>query len=538
MYEKVCRRINFTFLTDGFEYTKHVINVTFEYTVKEYNKYYGGLYVRNGWHPADVTLQNGVCWDDGTLVAIQCGEPVPMSDGVLPKWFVYENGCYACRGNIPVLLNRAELREELYQNGFVCDGIRYVRYKRSSGSSRIGKCLFINEALYPRMHKWELCGLKIRDGDAIDLASYEAYVSLTLSSIIDTVEINPENILLIDDYESTFQDRCVAVTCEDGSMRATIRDVDIGNSIWDGQSLLDTSVFQPYGKHGMMLLRNRFFKSCCFNTNIQQFFSDYGITSVDQLNGFTLAERIEDIKLITTPSSVKYLKFGTMQQWLANLDPMFGLVKHEHQTHFFDGRMVRCHYQLLNSLQMSQQEVDEFMRPSLDYLTMMKDDPCVFRYYIKYPAYTPDDMPAVGLNTKNDIVYNMLGVNDRFADTKLYYSFREETTKAYTKDLRHGHVLVEGNYSVLFGNPMEMLLASIGAFDGTSLLGVGNVHSKRFKYNRKILGSRSPHVCSGNVLVANNVASTSLDHYFNLTKEILCVNSIGENLLERLSGSD
>lgn len=120
-------------------------------------------------------------------------------------------------------------------------------------------------------------------------------------------------------------------------------------------------MFGPYRKYGMVLLRNRFFKSCCFNTNIQRFFADHGITRVDQINGFTLAKSIEDIKLITTPSSIKYLKFGRLRDWLRRTDPLFGVVKHEKKTHYFDGRMVSTHYQLLNTLQMTQEEVDELL---------------------------------------------------------------------------------------------------------------------------------------------------------------------------------
>ena len=41
-----------------------------------------------------------------------------------------------------------QLREYFYENGFHIDGIHYVRYKRSAGSSREGKCLFIDERLY------------------------------------------------------------------------------------------------------------------------------------------------------------------------------------------------------------------------------------------------------------------------------------------------------------------------------------------------------------------------------------------------------
>ena len=42
----------------------------------------------------------------------------------------------------------------------------------------------------------------------------------------------------------------------------------------------------------------------------------------------------------------------------------------------------------------------------------------------------------------------------------------------------------------------------------------------------------------GNIWLAQNVESELIDKYFCLTPEIICVNAIGENLLQRLSGCD
>ena len=75
------------------------------------------------------------------------------------------------------LINIKDLREHFYENGFHLDGIHYVRYKRSAGSSREGKCLFIDERLYRYMTKWSECGLKPQK----DLASWESYRALSLS---------------------------------------------------------------------------------------------------------------------------------------------------------------------------------------------------------------------------------------------------------------------------------------------------------------------------------------------------------------------
>lgn len=419
------------------------------------------------------------------------------------------------------------------------DGIHYVRYKRSSGSSRVGKCLFIDELLYPKMHEWEMCGLTVEEGQEIDLAALESYIALTLSSIVGTLEINPRNILLIPDYESRFMDKVIAVREKDGKLAAGEEVTEICNSIWDGQSLMDKSLFGPFEDKGFLLLRNRFFKSACFNTNIQQWFRDNGISDVETLRaagGKTIATRIDDIKLITTPSSIKYLKFGSYEQWLANLDPMFGAVKFEKPTHFFNGRMVQAHYQLLCTLQMSEQDVRSFLQPTLDYVRLLKTDPDVVRFHIKYPENQEFELtPAT---SKNDVVYKMMGITNKFAKTKLFRDFQNDLVKSYMMNARCGHVLVNGNYSTLLGNGIEMLQAAIGRFSGKSVIGAGHIHAKRFEYGKTILGSRSPHVSIGNVWLSENVESEQIDRYFNMTNEIVYVNSIGENLLARLSGCD
>ena len=52
----------------------------------------------------------------------------------------------------------AQLREKIYENGFYIninnEIIHYVRYKRSAGQARVGKCLFIKQSLYDDMIKY------------------------------------------------------------------------------------------------------------------------------------------------------------------------------------------------------------------------------------------------------------------------------------------------------------------------------------------------------------------------------------------------
>lgn len=534
IYEKKYRRKDFGLVYNNKEYSYQVINVTFKYSCREWNRL-GQKYIKFGYDDTKLNYEDGTAENEsGETVGVDLS--IEVSNPKQLEYFEIQDNHYVLSKDPPVLKTRAELREELYKNGFVCNGIQFIRMKRSAGSARVGKCLFVNDKLYKPLHKWELGGIKVKNGQEIDLAALESYISLSTSSIIDTLEIKPENILVIDDYDSVFKENVVATQIVNGHLESKEQNIEISNSIWDGQSLMDKSLFDRYKEKGMLLLRNLMFKSCCFNANIQDWFRDNGVTDISQLNGYTRATDISQVKLITTPNSIKYLKFGTIDEWLDNIDTMFGVVKYDKKTHYFDGRLVKTHYQLLNTLELSYKEMEEFLAPSLDFIQKLKDYPAVVRYFIHYPR--SKQVEDVEMASKNDVIYNLMCVNDGFTKTKYYYDFLTDLIKSQYKELRNGHVLVNGNYSTMVGNPIEMLLSSIGRFDGTSQLGKGNIHSTRFEYGKTILGSRSPHVTMGNILLATNAANIECDKYMNLTPQIVCMNAIGENTLERLSGSD
>ena len=188
--------------------------------------------------------------------------------------FYYENNKLYCDIIISVKFTYSsddyttkQLRQKLYTDGFnlLINGktIHYIRYKRSAGAARLGKVLFIQEKYYDEMMKWSLCGIDVTN-KKLDLASLESYVALSLSSIESTIKIKPNEILLINDYESTFTDDVIVCKEENGQLTTSEEKTEITNSIWDGQSLLDSSKFTgPYKNKSMLLLRNRFFKSNC-----------------------------------------------------------------------------------------------------------------------------------------------------------------------------------------------------------------------------------------------------------------------------------
>lgn len=438
-----------------------------------------------------------------------------------------------------------ELREHFYQNGFYLDGVHYIRYKRSAGSSREGKCLFIDERLYKAMDKWSSCGLKAQT----DLASWESYKALSLSSIKGTINIPLDGILFVPDYKSIFTEEVVSVELKDGKLIAEQRQTEITNDIWDGESLLDESVFADgyVGKH-MLLLRNKFFKSCAFRTKFQKWIKDKNITLDDiKKRGFTLATDISQIVMVTTPNSLKYLKFAggltekNIRKWIENVDNTFGVVKWDKGTRFFHGDMVQSSYQLLNTLGVDKLQAEELLKPSFDYISLIRNDVEFMRYHFS-DAYarekdgeekkTPD-----GLAERAEVIFRLLFSCPYFNCTALYANFRDDVVSGLKSNLRRGHILLNGTNATLFGNGPE-LLKYIAGEKITSELKKGEIYSKRFANGAKLLCTRSPHITMGNLYCVENNRGSDIWNYFDLGKNIVCVNAIGENIQQRLNGCD
>lgn len=460
--------------------------------------------------------------------------------------------------NKQYILKTDELRVKLYQEGFYIGNEHFVRYKRSSGSARVGKVLFINEKYYKHMIDWSFAGIDINNKE-IDIAGIEAYISLPLSSAINKFKLKPENILLVNDVKSTFKDKVYATEYINEKLETSEKEIEIENNIFDGEALLDESVFLDlmYDDKADLQLRNRFYKGTGIRCRIQDFFTKNNITKISELNGVTIAKDIKDIKLITTPSSVKYLKFieGTIEEklkkWLEIMTEDWYVCKYEKPQHHLH-QMVQTHYQLLNSLGINKEEFEEFLKPTISYIDKLKNNDDVFLKHIKIKCDGEMD-------EGDNYILSMLKWNKNFIDSAVVKEFRKDSYESYIKNARKGHILVNGNYSIVANNVLEMLYHSIGklkevVIDGNKVLRIHGqdkiklegyeVISNKFKDGLEILSVRSPQPTMSNVAVYKNINNQDnlyynfLKKYFYLSKEVIYTNSINVNRMEKMSSED
>lgn len=438
-----------------------------------------------------------------------------------------------------------EARTYLYVNGFTYDNRKYVEYKRSGAKAREGKTLFIREDMLDKMIAFSNLDLDFSQDKEVDIASLRAYQSLSLSGLDTTctnlVKIKPSEILIIEEEISVFKQKVMYTHEVNKEVVSTEKDIEIENNIWDGQCLADSSLFQACNREqfGMMLLRQRMFKACAFNTEIQQYFADNNINFVYDMWGNK--KPAKQIKLIITPSCLKFLKFAyknggdkqTYDYWcdrLKEMNSIFGICKSEHESKM--GDMHQLSYQMVNALQLSKKEVDDLAKLDIDYINNISTDIDKFVEHIsKYEmSYSRQAMFTL-LQYNKDVVY-----------TKLFKDFRKNTIRSLKKKLKKGklHVL-NSDYCTVVCNPILMLKkATLSKTKELKLEDefVGyEAYTSMYEDGNEYGAFRNPLVCTGNIAHFTN-KKPSYMKYFNFTKNIIMINAIACDVLNRCQGMD
>ena len=223
---------------------------------------------------------------------------------------------------------------------------------------------------------------------------------------------------------------------------------------------------------------------------MQKWFQDKNITLKElKSRGFvTFATDINKIVMVTTPNSLKYLKFAggftkrNIRKWMENINDTFGVVKWDKSTRFFHGQMVQSSYQLLNTLGLTETQAAELLQPSIDYISLLRKDVDFMRYHFTDAfAREKDDEETVrpdGIADRADVIFTLMHKCPHFDETELYANFRNDVVKSLKERLKRGHILLNGTNATLFGNGPE-LLKYIAGEEIISELHSGQIYCKR-----------------------------------------------------------
>ena len=454
--------------------------------------------------------------------------------------------------------------------------------------------------------------LSFEDSEPVNWTELKAYEALVDSSLDYSREneerlfaLNRNDILIVGDLKFSFNaskegdEVCLLRERKMGEMKKgqrggklyidrddeTVKSFEVENMVFDGEGLLDESVFKKLkDEHGMMLLRNRFFKCCAFRTDIQQFYKDhfgddYKNAVVYDLYGNK--RKACDVKLIFTPSSLKFLKLAdkvkrstgkdedayVYEYWLNRLG-RFGVVKNEKRTkemdEYWPGKEGYYHpmtYQMLNSLPLRVDDIcpwkeGEIGVPNGEYL--LKDDLEYFRKIKFEDGAFVSYVSAVGIKMSGDLLRYLIGKNSDFLKTEWGKNTRDKRLENYRTDIKRGHVHIEGDYYVLCSMPMELLRWSAWKKSGMDeascerefiklikpelTLAREEVYIEGMDGGLEISMFRNPHSSPSGIGIAKTVQSDPLKKYFRFAPDgnsnIIVISPANWDIMETLSGAD
>ena len=229
--------------------------------------------------------------------------------------------------------SKQELREIFYKDGvsityhthnkkgeiIKSETIHYQMLYRTPGKAKKGEVTFICDRLFKKAREFLYMGIKLPDEDAM-ITEIGAYSSLVTSTLVGRIMIKPEQILILKDFKSFMTRPVVSIELDDKNQcQAIHRDnYELSNEIFDGQALIDTSIFPSWGD-GYILLRHHMTKAAAFHARIQDYFKDHfgdGYDSAEVVDMWGNKHLAKDIRLITTNNAIKWL--NTMGQLIRN----------------------------------------------------------------------------------------------------------------------------------------------------------------------------------------------------------------------------
>lgn len=448
-----------------------------------------------------------------------------------------------------------ELREKMYEEGITIQYkkiinkgtekekvkidkvIEYKMLFRSTGKAKKGSVIFINKKLYKKALDFLRMGIKLPKSNA-PIVEISAYSSLSASTIIDKVKIVPENILILKDVDSFFKTKIVSIEVNQDNecVSKYIDNYELKNTMFDGESLIDSSIF-PKHADGYILLRQHFFKSATFCCHLQQFFKDYygkDYKTAKVKDMFGNDHYVKDIQMITTDQSTKWLKFDIDYAYWCNKvranGCMFGIVKTAHKSKL--GNVQKMSYQMVNSL--NTDIMEGVVKESLDYIKELKTNNNVFMEYLLRNANFSNDY---------EVLIDLCKQNPKFVRSDYFRERKKYIISTYTKLFRTGKVIQNADNLVFIGSPYAFLLHSVGESvenDKTLVQEEGTIqcYTKRFKDGEYLAGFRSPHNSPNNILYLHNTYSDEMEKYFEFGNQIIALNVNHTDVQDRANGCD
>jgi len=362
---------------------------------------------------------------------------------------------------INVKVDNKKTYKEITKNGFVVNGIRYVRLCCGAGQARRNTVSFVNQTIFPILYNMLMNGASI---SKMNLAKYNAYFGLYMSS---TLQVKTPRVCLINDCEmKLFNKKVDYIVDKVDDNGVEYRDIEerIINpkmNLWDGQGLISPEFADRWSNDlqldytaSQFIIRSAFIKGMLTVFDFKKFAKEVAMTN--KIKDYYGKEwDIDKIDVILSISQFKMYKYYTSwehyMECCKKYDHIWGVARVNAKK---DNEYGLLNYQYIQTLDLDKEQIQELAQPTIDWIQKVcnGDDRL---YNLLFLLGTSDKntkledvINRTGSNFVKAIIYKDELQNDPYVKKKIYNNIERKI-----KDAKLGRLWVKGNYQIMVSDP-------------------------------------------------------------------------------------
>ena len=423
------------------------------------------------------------------------------------------------------------------ETGEVISSTNYKYFLSTSASIKKWEIFFVDERYVDELQRRVDNGRdKTKQFVPAKLAAYRA---LTMSS--SNPVTNTSKVVVVNDLEVSFKTEVLEL---DGSQQEEpimrhIKDYDMGLNCTDGFGFISREFAQVWAEDlhldyvpAGFITRNAFCKGVLVPFDYKQYAEEVKMYYVEDVWGDV--HDIRDIDIVLTTSMLKLaMSYTSYAQYFENCEQnkyTFSVTKYTPKV--IDAERT-TNYQFIQSLELTDEEIYEFIKPTLDEIKNIKGAD---------PRHTLAYLRGVSLMEDTDVVRDdfstALMINGDLIHDGGIRSQVNSMIKKRISDAKKGTIKVRGNYQTITIDPI-MLCQHMFGEPIQGFLKTNEIYNKFWvdRGAKEVVALRAPMVSYSNVKIVDVVTSPEIEKWYGHLNGLVILNGC-DTLCARLSGAD
>ena len=370
-------------------------------------------------------------------------------------------------------------------------------------------------------------------------AKLAAYRALTMSS--SNPVTNTSKVLVVDDLEVSFKTEVLELdgsTQEEPIMRH-IKDYDMGLNCTDGYGFISREFASIWAEDlhldyvpAGFITRNAFCKGVLVPFDYKKYAEEIQMFHVEDIWGDI--HDIRDVDIVLTTSMLKLANsYTSYAQYFENCEEnkyTFSVTKYTPKV--MDVERT-TNYQFIQSMELTDEELYEFIKPTLDEIKNVKG--MDYRHTLAYLRGTSltEDTDVIRNDFSTALMIDGNLVNDGGIRSQINYMIKKRIS-----DAKKGTIKVRGNYQTITIDPI-MLCQHMFKQPIHGFLKENEIFN-RFWVDRgakEVVALRAPMVSYNNVKIVDVVTSPEIEKWYGHLNGLVILNGC-DTLCSRLCGAD